>query len=460
VAAHPRKRMQSLRQPAPKRKQARAAAQPSKMDYSPHTCYNQRQKTLLKGMPGTMTPSSIVAPPTPKALAEALAEAAAERRPVAPWGAGLHQHLGAPAPGDALLLSTAGLSHITEYAPADLTITLESGARLAAVQAELGANGQWLPWDAPGSAGATIGGLLAAGRSGPLRLGYGGPRDWLLGAHVALGDGRLVKSGGKVVKNVAGYDAHKLHIGALGTLGILTSVTFKLAPVPERMETLGYRCARQEQLVEAAELLRRPPLAPVSLVVLNPRAAARLPGDISEDQSIVLARYAGVDRAVERQLREARDNLASLSLRGEIAPIDVAHASAWATVAEFATPAGSDIVLRIGVRPTALDAAIALLSRLLQPTAELAGYPGIGLLYARLSPELPSAASLAQALSELRSALAPHEGYLVVEAAPPALRARLDLWGPPPATLPIMQRLKAQWDPAGILNPGRYLPGL
>ena len=408
----------------------------------------------------------ITAPPTPEVLAETLAEATAQRRAVTPWGAGRHQHLGLPPSDDAFPLSTVGLARILEYAPADLTMTLEAGARLADVQALLSANGQWLPWDPPGGRAATIGGLLAAGRSGPLRLGYGTPRDWLLGAHVALGDGRLVKSGGKVVKNVAGYDAHKLHLGALGTLGVLISVTLKLAPLPERSATLAFTSPSHDVLFEAAELLRRPPLAPTSLAIVGAPAAKRLLTSVPNQQSMILARYVGVERAVERQLREARANLAGISSQSDLVLYDIeagdrtSLAVVWERISEYAMPVGTELVLRIGVRPPALGSALTLLSQQLPPETELLGYPGVGLAYARWFPDAADHGTLAHTLAELRRVLAPHEGYLVVEAAPPALRTTLDLWGPPPLTLPIMQRLKAQWDPAGILNPGRYLPGL
>src|SRR5690349_22585054 len=157
--------------------------------------------------------SHTLMPESAEAVAEALRAASDRDQPVALWGAGTLQHLGgAPAPG-ALRLETTALNRIVDYSPPDLTITVEAGATLGAVQEALQAHRQWLPWAPPAPAHATIGGLLAAGVSGPLRLGYATPRDWTLGMHVALGDGRLVKSGGKIVKNVAGYDVHKLHIG-------------------------------------------------------------------------------------------------------------------------------------------------------------------------------------------------------------------------------------------------------
>src|SRR5439155_26346249 len=165
--------------------------------------------------------------------------------------------------------------------------------------------GQWLPWNPPAPGGATIGGLLAAGASGPLRLGYGSPRDWALGMRVAVADGRLVKSGGKVVKYVAGYEAHKLHIGALGTLGVIVEVTLKVFPLPERVGALLIACPTRADALALAERLHARPLAPIALALIAGGAvdlfAEYAPGVRSH--TFLAARLDGAPATVERQLR-------------------------------------------------------------------------------------------------------------------------------------------------------------
>jgi glycolate oxidase FAD binding subunit len=393
----------------------------------------------------------IVTPATVEALAGVVQEAAADAHPVVPLGAGTHQYLGAPPPADALYLRTTALDAILEYAPADLTATVQAGLPLAALQAELARNGQWLPWDPPGVETATVGGLLAGGLSGPLRLGYGTPRDWVLGMRVVLGDGRLVKSGGRVVKNVAGYDAHKLHIGALGTLGVIAEVTFKLAPLPERVATVAFTCRDHVHALELAQALRDHPLSPASLVVTTTLDPAG-PGTVT-----LRARFAGISAAVARQLTEA-----NARARAHDAPAldDGADGDVlWKTVASFSTPSSDApvVIVRAGIRPSSLAAFADELARQASPSAETVLYPGVGLTYARWPATMADAGNIAVRLAALRARIAPIGGYAVVEAVPDALRSELDLWGPPPPSIGIMERLKAAWDPRGILNPGRYI---
>jgi glycolate oxidase FAD binding subunit len=368
-------------------------------------------------------------------------------------GANQHQHLGTLAHPDSLMVQMTALNHILEYAPADLTITAESGTLLADIQAALHANGQWLPWNPPAGATATIGGLLAAGRSGPLRLGYGTPRDWLLGAHVALGDGRLVKSGGKVVKNVAGYDAHKLHLGALGTLGIILSVTFKIAPLPEADETaLGWYPDISGALT-AATRLRERPLAPVSIAIVTGSAVQAFRAGAAATEVALLARFMGIRAAVDRHQQVAQSVAAAPTEDGN---------RFWQQIAEFATPiiptitTPAELILRIGTRPAAVAELLQALQQHGPHEASVLAEPGVGLAYTRWPLRDDSAVRLAA----LRTAVAAYDGYVVVEYAPPEMHAALDVWGRVPATIDIMRSLKAKWDPANILNPGRYVGGM
>jgi glycolate oxidase FAD binding subunit len=378
-------------------------------------------------------------------LAAAVAAANEEGRPVTPWGAGAHRHIGNLPPEGALALHTGALNRVLDYIPADLTITIEAGATLAQVQALLAPHRQWLPWDPPGGATATIGGLLAAGVAGSLRLGYGSPRDWLLGVRVVLGDGRVVRSGGKVVKNVAGYDLHKLHIGALGTLGVIAEVTFKIAPIPDEMASALLPCAGISEALVAAERLRAAPMAPVSLAVFD-AAVARSIGLSADAPAYAAVRYAGAPAAVNRQIGAAQ------AIDGAMLRLDAAPgATLWDGIARFAEPSARRdpaLILRAGAAPAQIaPLAAAIVHHAATPPALLA-YPGVGLVYTHWHGD-------DAALAALRAAVAPLGGYAVVEYAPEG--AALDRWGPPPPSIDLMRELRARWDPNGILNRGRYL---
>jgi glycolate oxidase FAD binding subunit len=411
------------------------------------------------------TPAQTLTPASAEELAAILRDAAARRLAVVPWGGGTRQHIGRPPARYDLALSTTGLAHIVDYHPADLVITVEAGATLGVVQAELARHGQWLPWDAPRPAQASVGGLLASGAAGALRLGHGAPRDWTLGMCVALGDGRLVRSGGRVVKNVAGYDAHKLQIGALGTLGVIAEVTFKVAPLPERRQTMLAAFTDPRLPARAVAQLRAAPLQPLALAALNRRAEAHTPPlhafrDGQPPHVVVAARFAGSEGAVRRQLREATRRCVEVGAR-TVELQDEDDAALWEAIADFTAPAGDGSLL---LRAGAPSGAFGSLADLLERSADDAGWEpaqlglaGLGLVYNRWSPGAAAPDVIASAIAAVRRQVAALGGYIVVEEAPQTLAPALDIWGPEPEGVALMRSLRATWDPAGILNPGRYL---
>ncbi|OAN45956.1 FAD-linked oxidase [Chloroflexus islandicus] len=374
---------------------------------------------------GDRLPRHVAQPATVAEMAEVLAAASRARSAVAPWGAGTRQFVTNPPTRYDLALDLRRLDRVIEYHPADLVVMVEAGISLGALQAVLAERGQWLPWDPPAPATATIGGLLATAAWGPLRLGYGGPRDWLLGMQVVLGDGRIAQSGGRVVKNVAGYDTHKLHLGAFGTLGVIATVTFKVAPLPERIASVRAVFATPAAALHAAAAIRQPPVQPVALA-------------ITVAETVTLAvRFAGVAAAVERQL-----GLATAACdRAEEVALSVDDRELWAVPS---TPDDA-LVLRIGVPERMLAAAVDAVTAL--APSQLTICPGLGLMVGRW----PMVA--VTHLPALRQTLAGMDGYAVVERGP----AGIERWGPPPPTIDLMRVLRQRWDPAGILNPGRWM---
>ncbi|MCX6016448.1 MAG: FAD-binding protein [Chloroflexales bacterium] len=345
--------------------------------------------------------------------------------PIVPRGAGLHQVIGNPARAESTVIDLRDLKTISDYTPSDLTITVGAGMVLGEIQDILAVNRQWLPWDAPQHRDATIGGLLASGLSGPLRHGAGSPRDWLLGMHFVTGDGRIIKSGGKVVKNVAGYDMHKLHIGALGTLGIIAEVSFKLAPLPDADESMTITGMSIEHAHNMAYVLRTPPFNPSAFLIEATPHHIRL-----------WVRWQGAADAVTRQVNIAhvRHPIAKSTTTGS-----------WEALLNtpFNKSHGYAGQLRIGCAPQSLLSLYPVLQAL-APKATLHIMPTVGLirLYAAHIPDITA----------LRAALLPLGAYVVVEIGDDPIR-----WGPPPPNLAIMHQLKKAWDPDNKLNSGRYV---
>ena len=342
--------------------------------------------------------------------------------PVTPMGSGLHQALGHAPVEHATAIHVTGLTRVNDYIASDLTVTVEAGMTLGNLQAMLHVHRQWLPWDAPQHQHATIGGLLAAGLSGPLRHSAGTPRDWVLGMKFVTGDGRIIKSGGKVVKNVAGYDMHKLHIGALGTLGIIAEVSFKVAPLPEADEVMRITCAGLLHAHNTAFTLRAPPYNPSALII-----------EATPQHIQLWGRWQGVAAAVAR-------NLTFVRMRNRLA--QPANLGAWEHLVNQPF-AHQQTQIRIGCAPQRLPELYPTLSRIAEQSS-MHILPTVGLvrIFQATLPDMVA----------LQAAVAPLGGYVVVEMGQTAAR-----WGSPPANLEIMQRIKTSWDPGNKLNRNRFI---
>lgn len=377
-------------------------------------------------------PALVFAPATLEEAGACLALCDEAGAAVLPWGGGTQMDFGeAPSRYD-LALDLRRLDRVVEYEPADLTVTVEAGLRLADLQARLGERGQWLPLDPPLPPDATIGGVLATNASGPARIAYGTARDHVIGMTVALADGQLVRSGGRVVKNVAGYDMAKLHIGAFGTLGVILQVSFKVAPRPLVERTLVFE-GDAERLGRLSKAIWDGGLAVNGLALVRRDGTWRL-----------VARFAGSAAAVERSERDSTAFAEGLALKTTAATAD-----AWEPAPD---PKGGDgpVRVRLSLLPSDL---IGCLTALEDATALLA-YPTAGVAHVAWK-EAP-----ASRLRELRAMCESRGGALVLAAAPPMLKREVGVWGSTRQDFAIMRRLKEQFDPKGTLAPGRYLGGL
>jgi glycolate oxidase FAD binding subunit len=392
-------------------------------------------------------PGTVVRPETAEAVAATLREASAAGQAVVPWGAGTKQGWGnAPRAYDVAIDLTA-LDRILEYEPADLVVTTEAAVPLAALQRRLAEAGQFLALDPPFAGRATLGGTLATNASGPSRFLYGTARDLVLGMKVATPAGDLVKSGGKVVKNVVGYDLNKMHIGGLGTLGVMVEVTLKVHPLPRAEATVGASFADLAAAHAAAGRIFRSVLYPRAVEIV--RASIPLGNDPAPgDTWRVFVWCAGSPATVERQVRDVVAWCREAGA-GQTTQLDgQAHRDLWAAVSEFGRDLPADVAM---VKLTALPTQVPALIAAVGEKAAIVAHAGNGVVYAALpGADAARLATLIRTAGDLG-------GAAVIEAALPPAVAGLDVWGPIRADFPLMQALKAQFDPQGTLNPGRFL---
>jgi glycolate oxidase FAD binding subunit len=364
------------------------------------------------------SPKRVERPSSPDELAEALCTAAAAGEAVIPVGGGRALSLGDPPGRFDLALETRGLNRVLEMSQADLTVSAEAGVTLEELNAELDRVGQFLPLDPFNSPGHTVGGVLAAALSGPLRLRYGSARDFTIGLRVALPDGRLASSGGRVVKNVSGYDLNKLHQGALGSLGVIVAASFKVYPRPLHQVTVRTAAGDLDEAWTQARRALGLSLAPTALELTGP-------GDGSH---LLHARFEGSRRGVERTTSELA--------------WQAAEDGFWAEHSRQ----GSETWARISVPPRSLLELV----RGIPAGQRWWCSPGVGVAH------WLDAADAGEVL-RLRAAAEAAGGSLVLLAASPELKRQVGTWGTPPATLEWMRRLKEAFDPAQVLSPGRYL---
>ncbi|MCC6848090.1 MAG: FAD-binding oxidoreductase [Deltaproteobacteria bacterium] len=394
---------------------------------------------------GGVTPALVARPAAADELAATVGAVAAAGGALVPLGRGAHRDLGhAPTRYDVALV-TDRLARLLDYAPADMTVTVEAGVTLAELSAALAREGQWLAIEPPLPAATTVGGLLAADRSGWLAASQGRVRDVVIGIGVVTADGVRARGGGRVVKNVAGYDLMKLFIGSLGSLAVVTDATFKVRPLPERQHGLVLR----GRTASAGLALGAAVEGALAVAVAGPLGSG-------PDTAAVVVRLGGVEADVGAQrarVRElARRHGAEVELDADAA--DPAVAARFSMVRDFPVSGAGRLAVRFACLPSRLDA---LVRGARAAVARLRGAwhadprRGIALL------EVAEAEGAAATLAELARVAVAHAAHLVVERWPLALASGIAVWRPMPAALPLMRRMKAALDPVGVLAPGRFV---
>ncbi len=378
-------------------------------------------------------PSTIVEPESHGEVAAMLADARISGRGVIPVGGGSMIDVGDIPERYDLALSTRKLRGIVEYSPGDLTVVVRGGTTLQELQEELANHGQFVPLQPPSPDRATVGGVLAAALSGPWRQAYGSARDFTIGMRMALPSGQMAKSGGKVVKNVAGYDLAKLFIGSYGSLGVITEVAFKVYPLPRECFDLVMDCRNE---TDAMSLARR--MAALGPGILGVAALGKsVPnGEVLSWQVVVMV--GGTEGTVR--------DLAS-TVRSSAGTRAVSESEDVSTLQRLAEEPGR-ATFHISTLPSRTGSGLAEL-----PIEEMLSYPSIGAAY------ITAADVGSVQIRRARDGLAPG-GQLRLLHASTELKREAGTWGPTGPDFPLMKRVKDVFDPERVMSPGRFVGGL
>ena len=395
-----------------------------------------------------VVPKEVFSPSTVEEAGAVLEEKARASAHVGFVGGGTSLSLGRPPARLDAILRTDRLTRIVEHAPSDQIVVVEAGVPLASLQRAVAAHGQRLALDPPLGERRTIGGLVATNGFGARRTRYGSLRDLIIGVSLVRADGALAKGGGKVVKNVAGFDLPKMMVGSLGTLGLVATATFRLHPLPEVDVTL---VARKKTARDVRSLVRA-----MRGAQLEPAAVAAFSAEKDLDLGIRFEGFhEGVKEQVDRTLALAAKNGAACDALSE------AEARAfWERHDALRT--GGPLRAKVAMLPSAFEeffeSRSGALLRLLEAPAVVV-YPTLGISFFSGVPS-PDLDAVAAAIASVRAFLVPAGGSLVLEEVPPGVRSHADPWGPPPASFALMRELKDRLDPEGRLNPGRFVGGL
>ena len=447
-----------------------------------------------------LTPKAVVFPKNTGQVSNVVRLAHANNLSLFPRGSGTQMAMGNPPKRVDLVVCTSKMNHIIDVDTANLTITVEAGVKFRDIQARLATqedrcylpledlgteadevicsdrshSGSFLPIDPPQADRATIGGIIATNAAGPRRLLYRMPRDLILGVRMVAPTGDILGSGGKTVKNVSGYDVSKLAVGSLGSLGVICEMTFKLLPLPEKMETLLFSFKSFDAASAFANSIFDTPLLPAAVEVMTATAYSYLfmkgIPDFSTAAFAVAVALEGFVPAVARMATEMTDMARSRGALANGSLQDHQHQSFWLAMSNLESALGDGhpglITLKVNSPISEWTAMINTLesafSKANLPYA-LQAHAGNGVCLAHLlldGSDDETMKKAVDAVNRLSSLFSEKDGSLVVQTAPSQWKEGLNIWGEPGSAFPVMKRLKEKIDPLGIMNPGRFVGGL
>ena len=403
-------------------------------------------QTQISQVVENKTPTYLIFPQTIEALAEIVKQAAQQQWRMLICGNGSKLNWGKITQDIQLVISLQKCDRLIEHAVGDLTVTVEAGMKLQDLQAKLRSHNQFLPLD-PSYADATLGGIVATADSGSWRQRYGGVRDLLLGISFVRADGAIAKAGGRVVKNVAGYDLMKLFTGAYGTLGILTQLTFRTYPLITTSETL-LLTGKAAQIAQASQIIRNSGLTPVAMDLLSNSVVNRL--NLAPDLGLIIG-WQTIPESIKQQIEQVQAIAKQLNLTINHYQ-DQAETDLWQNCTNLTKIPHSDtaVICKIGIAPTAAVNFLQLKQIIDRNIAvRVHASSGIGQLQLD-SADVPT-------IEQMRSHCQQNHGFLTILDAPKTLKQQADIWGYSGNALKTMQALKNQFDPQNILNCDRFI---
>jgi glycolate oxidase FAD binding subunit len=387
-------------------------------------------------------------------------QARGARQAIYPVGGRTHLSLGLPPCRPGIAVDTTGLNQVVDYPARDLTITVQAGIRVQDLQAILAKENQRLAVDIARPDVATLGGALATNASGPRRLGCGTLRDYLIGVSFVNDDGNEIKSGGRVVKNVAGYDMCKLLVGSLGTLGIITQATLKLRPLPEASAVVPVY-AEMNRVDALLALVDATQTRPCSVDLVHENALSKLELG-AESRCTLFVGFEDNEQTVAWQVKTLEEELQKNQFEfGQ--PVRGRDCNRiWSLLTGFERPSDREPMetfrLRASVPPQAVGKLVCFAERD-QNSWEVLAHAGNGIV--RFQTEIARGKeTISEALREIRKFVADFGGHSIVEQCPTEWKKELDVWGPPRGDFWLMKRIKESLDPESIFNPGRFVAGI
>lgn len=412
-----------------------------------------RQEQIKRAIATTTTPVCIVYPQSQAELAAVIAQADSNNWRILPFGSGSKISWGGLAKDVQVLVSTQRLNQVIQHAVGDLTITVEAGTKFSQIQNTLAQVGQFLALDPSTPESATIGGIVATADTNSLRQRYNSVRDQLLGISFVRADGQIAKAGGRVVKNVAGYDLMKLFTGSYGSLAIITQVTFRVYPLPEASGTVVLTGVA-DAIASATSILRSSALTPTKADLLSTGLVANL--GIGKGLGLV-TRFGSLSESVKEQSTRLVEVGQKLGLQSAIYS-EGDEAELWQQLSTQIqnSQQNQSLSCKIGVLPSTALATLIELDR-------IAPQQGIGLIHAGSGLGLlrfDGTNVTTRSVLQMRTFCQTQGGFLSILEAPVAFKQQLDVWGYRGNAIELMRRIKQQFDPKNILSPYRYVGGI